>query len=116
MNPAASASASTRVTNARSRRSCSLGGRASVGGGADEGADAAARFDHAGAFELGVDARDGVGVDAELDGELPDGRQLIAGPQAAGRDGGAQRALELRVDRRRVLRDRLRSSPLELLY
>ena len=47
---------------------------------ADERADAAARFEHAGAFELRVDAGDRVGVDAKFDGQLPDGRQLVAEP------------------------------------
>ena len=49
------------------------------GGGADERPDAAAGFDDAGALELGVDPGDRVGVDAEVDRELPDRRQLIAG-------------------------------------
>src|SRR5437764_7190415 len=57
--------------------------------GGDERADAAARLNDAGPFELGVDPGDGVGVDAEIDGELTDGRQLIAGAQPAGADGGA---------------------------
>ena len=73
-------------------------------GGGDERADAAAGLDDAGAFELGVDAGHGIGVDAEIDGELADGRQLVAGAEAAGADGGAQPALELRVDRRAVVR------------
>ena len=92
------------MTNARSRRSCSRGGCACCGVARDERADAAPRLDHAGALELGVDARDGVGVDAEVDGELADGRQLVAGLQAAGGDRRAQPAFELRVDRRAVLR------------
>ena len=74
--------------------------------GGDERADAAPRLDDAGALELGVDAGDGVGVDAEVDGELADGRQLIAGLEAAGGDGGAQAAVELRVDRRAVVAGR----------
>ena len=68
--------------------------------GADERADAALGLDHAGAFELRVDPGDGVGVDLEVDGQLADGRQLVAGPQAAGGDRRAQPAFELRVDRR----------------
>ena len=72
------------------------------GRGGDERSDAAPRLDDAGALELGVDARDGVGVDAEVDRQLADGRQLVAGPQAAGGDRGAQAALELRVDRRGI--------------
>ena len=56
------------------------------------------------ALERGVDAGDGVGVDTQLDGQLADGRELIAGPQLAGGDGGADGALELRVNRRRIQR------------
>lgn len=65
----------------------------------DERPDAAPRVDDAGALELGVDARDGVGVDAEIDGELADGRELIADLETTGGDGGAKAAIELRVDR-----------------
>src|SRR5260221_9781429 len=62
--------------------------------GGDERADAAARLDDAGALELGVDAGDGIGVDAEVDGELADGGELIAGLEAAGGDRGAEGAIE----------------------
>jgi hypothetical protein len=72
--------------------------------GGDEGADAAARFDDAGPFELGVDTGDGVGVDAEVDGELTDGGQLIAGLESAGRNRRAQAAIELRINRRAIVR------------
>ncbi len=65
----------------------------------DERADAAARFDDAGALELGVNARDGVGVDAEVDGELANGWQLIANLDAADGDRGTESSVELRVDR-----------------
>ena len=47
--------------------------------GEDERPDAAPCFDDARALELGVDAGDRVGVDAQLDGELTDGRKLLAG-------------------------------------
>ena len=40
----------------------------------------------------------------QLDGELADGRQLIAGPQPAGRHRRPQPAFELRVDGRLVPR------------
>ena len=70
--------------------------------GADERADAAARLDDAGALELRVDARDGVGVDPQLHRQLADGRQLVARLQPARGDGRAQAAFELRVNRRRV--------------
>ena len=71
---------------------------------ADERADAAPGLDDAGALELAVDARHGVGVDPQLDRELAHRRQLIAGAQSARGDGRAQPALELRVDRRRIAR------------
>ncbi len=102
VRPAAAASASTRVTNARSRRSCSRGGCACAGRRRDKRADAAARFDHAAALELGVDAGHRIGVDPQLDGELPHGRKLVARPQPARRNRRAQAAFELRVDRRGV--------------
>src|SRR5580704_17581224 len=71
--------------------------------GGDERADAAARVDDAGPLELGVDTCDGVGVDAQVDGELADGGKLVADLEAAGGDGGAQAAIELRVNRRAIL-------------
>ena len=46
--------------------------------GADDGADAPARFEDAGALELGVHAGDGIGVDAQFHGQLPHRGQLIA--------------------------------------
>ena len=72
--------------------------------GADERPDAAPGLDDARALELGVHARHCIGIDRRLDRELPDSRQLIAGPQPAGGDRRAQTTLELRVDRRRVAR------------
>src|SRR5215471_3093224 len=69
---------------------------------ADERADAAPRFEHSVALEMRVDASDGVRVDAQLDGELADRRQLIAGPEAAGGDRGPQSALDLGVDWGRI--------------
>ena len=53
------------------RRLCLLRGRG------HERADAAPRLDDAGALELGVDPGDGVGVDAEIDGELADGGKSL---------------------------------------
>jgi hypothetical protein len=73
-------------------------------GRADERSDAATRFEHASAFKIGVDAGDGVGVHAQVDSELPDGRKLISGLQTTRGDGGAQSALELRVNRGAVAR------------
>ena len=49
-----------------------------------ERADAAARFEDPGSFELGVHARHGIGVDAQVHGQLPDGRQLVAHAEPAG--------------------------------
>ena len=43
-----------------------------------ERADATSGLDGAGALELGVDPGDGVGVDPQVDGELPDGWKLVA--------------------------------------
>lgn len=46
--------------------------------GSDERSNAAPGLDYAQAFKLGVDLGDGVRVDSQVNGELPDGRQLIA--------------------------------------
>ena len=73
-----------------------------LGGRRDERPDAAPRLDRAGALEIGVDAGHGIGVDFQFDGELADGRQLIAGPQPARRHGRPQPAFELGVDGRLV--------------
>src|SRR5262249_20262373 len=74
--------------------------RTGLGGGrGDERPDAAARLEDALAFEVGVDARDGIGIDAELDGELADRGKLIPDLQPPRRDRGAEGALDLRVDR-----------------
>ena len=62
------------------------------------------RFEHARALEVGVDAGDGIGVDSQVDGQLADGGKLIAGLQTAGRNGGAEPAFELRVNRCAVAR------------
>src|SRR5262245_4481566 len=72
--------------------------------GADERSDAAPRLEHAVALEMRVDAGDGVRVDAQVDGKLADGGELIAGAQASGRDGRPQTALDLCVDWRRIAR------------
>src|SRR5215831_11672219 len=71
---------------------------------ADESADASLRGEHASAFELSVDFRDGVGVDAQVDGELPHGREAIAGAQAPGGDRGANATIELGIQRGRIER------------
>ena len=58
---------------ALSRRSRSRGGCARRRG-ADERSDAAPGFDDAGALELAIHTSHGVGIDAELHGQLPHGR------------------------------------------
>ena len=103
LNPAAAASPITRVTNARSWRRWWSGGCACCGV-AVTNEPMPRRVDDAGALELGVDAGDGVGVDAEVDGELADGGELIADLEAAGGDRGAEAAIELGVDRGAVPR------------
>jgi hypothetical protein len=51
-----------------------------------------------------VDLCDGVGIEAQRDGQLTDGRELVAGLEAARGDGDADAAFELRVERRRIAR------------
>src|SRR5262245_66187446 len=68
----------------------------------DERSAPPARFEDSGTLEVGVHARHGVGVDAQLDRELTDGWQLIAGVQPPGGDGGAETVFDLRVDGGRV--------------
>jgi len=70
--------------------------------GRDERTDTASGLEHADALELCVNARHRVGVDAQVDRQLTDGRQLIPGAKPAGGDGGAESTLELGVDRRGV--------------
>ena len=72
------------------------------GRGPNERSNAAPGLDDAGALELGIDTGDSVGVDAKVDGQLADGRPLVARAQAASGDGRAQPAFELRVDGCRV--------------
>ena len=72
--------------------------------GADERSDAAACLDYAGAFEFRVHAGNRVGVDLEVDRQLPDGRELIARSEPASGNRRPEPALELRVDRRPVAR------------
>ena len=72
------------------------------GRGADERSDAALGFDRPRPLELGVHARDRVGIDAEIHGELADGRELVAGAKAMGGDCRPQPPFELCIDRRRI--------------
>ena len=61
-------------------------------------ANAAACFKDAGSLEFRVDARDSIGVDAQLHGELTDRGQLLARLEAPDGDGGPKGALQLRID------------------
>ncbi len=72
--------------------------------GTDETADAPSRFEDSGAFEVGVDAGDGVRIHPKLHRQLSDGGQLITGGEPSRGNGRAQRAIELRINRRRVPR------------
>ena len=91
------------------------GGCACCGRGADERSDAAPRLDDAGALELGVDARDGVGVDAAA--RRPAGGRSAAGRRAAGGRWRSPRAARARAARRSASRraGRWRRAPLELI-
>ena len=102
VNPAASASASTRVTNARSRRSRSRGGCAWVGV-ALMNDPTPRRVSMTPARSSSPYTRATVlALISRAHRELPHGRQLIAGAEAAGGNRRAQATFELRVNRRRV--------------
>ena len=64
----------------------------------DESAGALMGFEQAAEFELAIGAHDGVGIDFEIDGELADGGELIAGGQRAGGDAAADLVDQLAVD------------------
>src|SRR6266550_8435781 len=68
----------------------------------DKRADSAARLEGSGSFEVGIDLRHRVRVDAKGDRELADGGQLVTVAETARGDGDADAPLELRVERRRV--------------
>src|SRR5438045_9738577 len=65
----------------------------------DERADAALGGQYAVALEGEVDAGHRVGVDAQIDGQLADGGELIAGAELSGGEAHPDGALELRVER-----------------
>jgi len=65
---------------------------------ADEGARTLVSFEQAIVLELTVGAHDSVGIDFEIDGELADGGQLVAGSEVAGCDGSADLVNNLAVD------------------
>ena len=74
------------------------------GRGANERSDTAPGFENAGPLEVRVDPGDGVGIDAEIDGELTNGGKLVAFVQPAGGDCRPQTTVELGVNRRRIPR------------
>ena len=47
----------------------------------DEGAGPLLRIDHASDFELAIGSEHSIRVDGQIDGDLPDGRQLRSGRQ-----------------------------------
>jgi hypothetical protein len=53
----------------------------------DKGSDAASSLEDAVAFELGIHAGNGIRVDAQIDRQLANGRQLIADAETASRNG-----------------------------
>lgn len=66
---------------------------------ANERSDPSSCFENAGSLEVGVDARHGVGVDPQVDRQLPDRGELVARIQASGRDRCPQGPIELGVNR-----------------
>src|SRR5687767_4780412 len=72
--------------------------------GGHERPHSAPGFEDAAAFEFGIDACDGIGVDLNIHRQLPDRGQLGAWTKRPCGDGGPQSALELRVDGRAVAR------------
>jgi len=66
---------------------------------ANESAHAPPRLQNSIPLELGVDPRDGVRVDGEVHGELPDGRQLRARLEFPCRDGRPDGSVQLGIDR-----------------
>ena len=62
-------------------------------GRANEAADPTTRFENAGAFEVGVDPGHCVGVDTEVHGQLPYGRQLVADFETTRCNRGTQPAI-----------------------
>ena len=64
----------------------------------DERADALLGAEDASDLELPVGADDGVGVDGEVDGQLPDRRQLVAWREGPGGDAAEDLVDDLAVD------------------
>src|SRR5690348_16235581 len=67
-----------------------------LGGRGHERSDAAPRLDRAAALEIRVDARDGIGVDLQLDRQLADSWELVAGLEPGCRHRRPERPLLLR--------------------
>src|SRR5574341_2619657 len=70
---------------------------------AHESPHAAPRLQNPDALEFGVNLRHGIGVDLQINGQLPHGGKLLADAQTFGGDGKADRPLKLRVNRRRII-------------
>jgi len=67
-----------------------------------KGADAASGFDNTRSFQLQINLGDGVGVDAQVYGELSDRGQLVSNAKLAGSDCKPNRPFELVIERRRM--------------
>src|SRR5437763_9702779 len=76
--------------------------RMRLGGFAHEGADATLSAEDAGTLQFRVDLGHCIGVDAEIDGKLPNGRKLRPAAEPTGDDLSADGALELRINGSRV--------------
>src|SRR5437762_6506392 len=76
--------------------------RMRLGGFAHEGADATLSAEDAGTLQFRVNLGHCIGVDAEIDGKLPNGRKLRPAAEPTGDDLSADGALELRINGSRV--------------
>lgn len=70
--------------------------------GLHERTHSAPSLDHPDAFELGVDLGNGVGIDAQVHGQLPDSGQLVSERELAGGNRKPNRTLKLMIKRRRM--------------
>src|SRR5437016_13799977 len=75
----------------------------------DKRADAPARLQNSGAFQFGIHLGHRIGVDAQIDCQLPYCWQLIAEAQLSSRNREANGPLELRITRGRVVASDLES-------
>src|SRR5205085_615072 len=76
--------------------------RMRLGGFAHERADATLSAEDAGTLQFRIDLGHCIGVDAEIDGKLPNGRKLRTAAEPTGDDLSADGALELRINGSRV--------------